>query len=133
MDKMKKILLGIAAFLAILAGGAGANEMLGGRGNYQERIVLNAVSATSTGSAHNVADFVHIGLTVVTQNGASSTLKVGCSMMEVAPNFASSSNSTNLCTTNSIASALSLSLCFAFTTFKTLFVSSSNVTKACTI
>src|SRR3989344_402475 len=44
-----------------------------------------------------------------------------------------SSNSTNLWTTNSIASPLSLRPFLAFTTFRTLFVSSSNVTSACTI
>ena len=91
--KWKKILLGIAAFLAALAGGTQINN-LGGRLNYQERVVLNAVAATTTGSAFNVADFVHIGLTVDTEK-ASGTLKFACSMMELAPTFASSSTSTN--------------------------------------
>lgn len=97
MDKWKTVLLGLAAFLTALAGGAAGSGMLGGingRGNYQERTMLNAVAATSTGSAFNVADFVHIG-TTVSSISASGTLKFACSMSETAPTFSNSQTSTN--------------------------------------
>lgn len=92
---LKKILIGIAAFLTALAGGYQANELIGaGRLNYQERFVMNDVVATTTGAAHNVADFRNVGITVGT-SAASGTLKFVCSMSETAPVFSTAQSSTN--------------------------------------
>ena len=89
-DKMKKILLAVAAFLVTLAGGSQLDNIgaIEGRGDYRERLVMDAVTAVTTGTAFNVADFQNTIFTVATApNGASSTLKFVCSMSESAPDF----------------------------------------------
>lgn len=92
---MKKVLLSIAAFIAALAGGYGANELVGTyRLNLNEVTVMNEVATTTVGTTIGVADQNNIGVTVAT-TAASGTLKFACSMADNEPTFSTSSSATN--------------------------------------
>lgn len=94
MPGWKKILLGLAAFLAALAGGAGAGEMLGYSGRTNQPEVTSFTTSTSANTQdvafHNVNDFDAIGITVdvIADSG---TFRVACSMQETEPTLAASS------------------------------------------
>lgn len=83
---IRKLLLGLAALLTALAGGAGVG-MLSSRSNQAERTVMNAVVATTTGAAFNVADSQDLLWTVSVANGVTGTLKFACSGQDTAPDF----------------------------------------------
>ena len=96
MKNWQKWLLGLGAFLTALAGGTQIDNLgsQSGRGNYQERVMLNAVEANATSSPFNVADFQHIGVTI-SASSTSGTVKFGCSMSETAPTVSTTPNLTN--------------------------------------
>jgi len=96
---MKKILYGIAAFLTLLAGGFGANQ-LGSRLNPNEIVWMNELAATTTASnivVSNVVDYKIVGVTVAS-TATTGTLKVACSRqgsLGVQPTFTSAASATN--------------------------------------
>ena len=86
---MKKLLLGLAALLTAMAGWFGSDMLGAGRMNYFQRGVFDDLAATSTvanTSALNVADYQHVGFTVIL-DATTGTLKFACSMSDEAPNF----------------------------------------------
>ncbi len=93
---IKKVLLGLAALITALAGGASANDMLGAgtsRFNNSQRTVISA-AATTTGSSVGVKDFQFVNWTLATQS-ASGTVTFACSMADSAPDFSVVKSVTN--------------------------------------
>jgi hypothetical protein len=97
---MKKILLGIAAFLVVLSGGAGAGSALlgggSGRINTYNKTVLNAATAASTTASAvvNIGSFAQLYWTVGATS-ASATIKFACSFADSQPTFTDARTATN--------------------------------------
>jgi hypothetical protein len=99
---MKKIVISFgvvvtAVFIALVIAPVLAEKKeitLGARLNPAERTVMDAVAATTTGSAFNVADFQFIGWTVAT-DAVSGTLKIACSMQDTEPTFSAATSTSN--------------------------------------
>lgn len=89
---MRKILLGIAAFLTVLAGGYGLNE-LGAGVNTGERVVMNEVATTTISSAFLVNDYKSVEFTIAS-TAASGTYQFACSNQEDV-SFSSAASATN--------------------------------------
>lgn len=92
--KWKKILLAVAGFLTVLAGGYEANEMFGGRTDEKERTLMDQVAATTTATGILVNDFRNIGVTVAA-TATSGTLKFYCSLADTEPTWSSAQSATN--------------------------------------
>ncbi len=92
--KWQKVLLGVASFLVVLAGGAGASDMLGASWRTNQPEVTSFTTSTSANTSdiawHNVNDFDAIGITVVAE-ADSGQFRVACSMQDIAPTLAASS------------------------------------------
>lgn len=94
-EKLKNILLGIAAVLVALAGGYKVNDLGGSRLSTSERTIINAAAATTTGAAIGVTDYQYVAWTVATANGASGTVRFACSMSDTAPSFSAATSTSN--------------------------------------
>lgn len=100
MENVKKLLVLVAVVAAFVGGiflTQRKNETFGlstSRLNPVERIVMSAVTATTTATPMNVADYRLIGYTVATNN-ASATLKVFCSTADTAPTVSSTASQSN--------------------------------------
>lgn len=93
---MKKILLGIAAFITLLAGGFGANQLGSSRITTSEITLMSTSTASSwvTPIASNVNSYRHMDLTVASRN-ASGTIKFACSSQTAIPDFNVAKSVTN--------------------------------------
>jgi hypothetical protein len=96
MEKYKKYLLAIAAFLVALAGGAGGGQLLSGR-NATSEITLFTTSTNanySTDKVTNVESYRHIDITMAA-TAASGTLRFACSNSDTQPDFSAAASATN--------------------------------------
>jgi len=93
---MKKILLGIAAFLVALAGGYQASGMMGSsRTQSLLYPVLDNVATSTQGVKMDVLDYETVVCSVDWDQTATATLKFVGSLAEEAPNFTALASSTN--------------------------------------
>ena len=83
---MKKWLFGLAALIVAIAGGTQLDN-LGGRTNEAERMVFNAVAATTSSVPFLVNDFQHIGITASVTTTATTTLQFACSNLDETTNL----------------------------------------------
>ena len=84
---MKKWLLGIAAFLTVLAGGTQIDNLGGGgRTNEKERFVFNAVEVSTTSFPMSVNDFQLIAVAIAASS-TTGTIKFACSNLDEVTNI----------------------------------------------
>lgn len=95
MDRWKKIILSIAGFLTLLAGGAGVNNYLGGRTVEVTHTLLSATSSAGWSSAFPVDGYKNISILASAFSSPTMTIKFAISNSDSAPTFSSSQSATN--------------------------------------
>ena len=95
MAQWKKILLGIAGFLTVLAGGSQVDNLIGGRLDTTHTILNAVTNVNSSTSVVNVNDYSDAVCTIDWNTNPSSTVKFYGSIAETQPTFSASQSTTN--------------------------------------